>query len=232
MNILAIDTSGPVAGCCVMAGGKIAQLIEMDCGLTHSETIMPAVDRALEAAGLIAREIDLFAVVAGPGSFTGVRIGVCAAKGFAHAWGKPCAPVHALEALSMNLAGFDGLVCPILDARRGQVYCAAFDVKSGRPVRVLDDDACALEEFIASVPARGRLAFVGDGVPVNAEKIKSILGDRAFLPPANLLSLRADAVAVLAAEKRDEWVEARALTPVYLRKPQAERERMARLAHA
>jgi tRNA threonylcarbamoyladenosine biosynthesis protein TsaB len=215
-----------------MANGKIAQLIEMDSGLTHSETIMPAIDRALTAAGLAPREIDLFAVVAGPGSFTGVRIGVCAAKGFAHAWNKPCAPIHALEALSLNLAGFDGLVCPILDARRGQVYAAAFDVKSGVPVRVRGDDAVAIEDFIGALPPRARLAFVGDGVPVNAEKIKSMLEDRAFFPPANLLSLRADAVAVLAAQREGDWVEARALTPVYLRKPQAERERMARLSHA
>ncbi len=215
-----------------MTNGKIAQLIEMDNGLTHSETIMPAIDRALEAAGVCAREIDLFAVVAGPGSFTGVRIGVCAAKGFAHAWGKPCAPIHALEALSLNLAGFDGLVCPILDARRGQVYCAAFDVKTGVPVRALDDDAVALEDFIGSLPPCEKYAFVGDGVPVNAEKIKVMLGARVFLPPAHLLSLRADAVAVLAAQKEDEWVAARALTPVYLRKPQAERERMEKLNHA
>lgn len=231
MNILSIDTSGPVAGCCVWMDGKIAQLIEMDSGLTHSETIMPAVDRALTAAGLAPRAVDLFAVVAGPGSFTGVRIGVCAAKGFAHAWNKPCAPIHALEALSLNLAGFGGVVCPILDARRGQVYCAAFDVSDGMPVRVLDDDACALETFIEALPPNARLAFVGDGVPINAEKIKAMLGDRAFLPPANLLSLRADAVAVLAAHRRDKWVEAGALTPVYLRKPQAERERLARLSH-
>lgn len=230
VNILSIDTSGPVAGCCVMKDGRIAQLVAMDSGLTHSETIMPAIDRALEAAGLTAREIDLYAVVAGPGSFTGVRIGVCAAKGFAHAWNKPCAPVHALEALSLNLAGFDGLVCPILDARRGQVYCAAFDVKSGMPARVLDDDALPLEAFIRALPSRERFAFVGDGASANAEKIKDMLGDRAFLPPANLLSLRADAVAVLAAHRENGWVEARALTPVYLRKPQAERERMARLS--
>ena len=152
MNILAIDTSGPVAGCCVLSDGKVVHLIEMEHGLTHSETIMTAVDQALSASGLSCRDMDLFAVAAGPGSFTGVRLGVCAAKGFAHATGKPCAPVHALEALSMNLAGFDGLVCPILDARRGQVYCAAFDVSSGMPRRTMEDDAVALEEFIARLP--------------------------------------------------------------------------------
>lgn len=232
MNILALDTSGPVAGCCVMKDGKIAHLIEMEHGLTHSETIMPAVDQALSASGMKCGDVDLFAVVAGPGSFTGVRLGVCAVKGFAHAVNKPCAPVHALEALAMNLAGFSGLVCPILDARRGQVYCAAFDASSGRPVRVLADDAVALEEFLDRLPKDKRLAFVGDGVGVNAEKITAMLGDRAFLPPVNQRSIRADAVCVLAAEKREDWVEAKSLTPVYLRKPQAERERMEKAAHA
>ena len=232
MNILAIDTSGPVAGCAVMADGKIVHLICMEHGLTHSETIMPAIDQALFASNLAPKEIDLFAVVAGPGSFTGVRIGVCAAKGFAHAWGKPCVAIHALEALAMNLSGFEGLVCPILDARRAQVYCAAFDVSGGMPVRALPDDAIPLAEFLERLPKGKRLAFLGDGVGAFAETIQSALGERAFFPPANLLSLRADAVCVLAAAKQSEWVEARALTPVYLRKPQAERERMERASDA
>ena len=229
MNILAIDTSGPVAGCCVTANGKVRHLIAMEHGLTHSQTIMTAVDQVLTGSGMTCADIDLFAVVAGPGSFTGVRIGVCAAKGFAHAANKPCVAVHALEALAMNMAGFDGVVCPILDARRGQVYCAAFDMSNGNPVRVLDDDAIALEDFIAKLPADKRLAFVGDGVGVNAAKLRAILGDRCFIPPANLTSLRADAVCLIAEQKKDEWVEAHALAPVYLRKPQAERERMEKL---
>ena len=229
MNILSIDTSGPVAGCCVMRDGRVEHLIEMEHGLTHSETGMPAVESALSASGLTCKDLDLFAVVAGPGSFTGVRLGVCAAKGFAHAAGKPCAPVHALEALAMNMAGFDGLVCPILDARRGQVYCAAFDVKDGTPKRTHADDAVALEDFLASLPTDKRLAFVGDGVAVNEQKIKNILGDRAFIPPVSLRSIRADAVCVLAEKNPDTWVPAHQLTPVYLRKPQAERERMEKL---
>lgn len=231
MKILAIDTSGPVAGCCVMSDGKSVHLIEMEHGLTHSETIMTAVDQALSASKLTCQDMDLFAVVAGPGSFTGVRLGVCAAKGFAHATGRPCAPVHALEALSMNLAGFDGLVCPILDARRGQVYCAAFDVSSGMPRRALEDDAVALEEFIARLPADRRLAFVGDGLPVHGERIRALLGERAFLPPVNLTSIRTDAVCVLAQAHPQTWVPAQELQTVYLRKPQAERERMEKLSH-
>lgn len=231
MNILSIDTSGPVAGCCVMTDGRVAHLIAMEHGNTHSETIMVAVDQALSASNLTCGDIDLFAVVAGPGSFTGVRLGVCAAKGFAHAAGKPCVAIHALEALSMNLAGFNGLVCPILDARRGQVYCAAFDVSGGRPKRVLEDDAVELDEFLRRLPGDRRLAFVGDGVPVHGAKIRAALGGQAFLPPANLTSLRTDAVCILAAEKRDEWVQAHQLQAVYLRKPQAERERMEKLQH-
>ena len=224
-TVLAIDTSGPVAGCAVLRDGKTVHLTAMNHGLTHSETIMPAVDEALELAGLSCREIDVFAAVAGPGSFTGVRIGVCAAKGLAHAVGKPCAAVHALEALAMNFYGFDGLCCPILDARRGQVYCAAFDMAGGLPVRALADEAQPLADFIARLPSDRRLAFVGDGVPVHAPASREALGERALIAPPNLRDLRADAAALLAAARPGTWVPAAALRPIYLRAPQAERER-------
>ena len=228
MNILAIDTSGPVAGCAGMRDGQIAHLIAMNQGLTHSETIMPAIDAALSAAELTCGEIDVFAAVAGPGSFTGVRIGVCAAKGLAHAAGKPCAAIDALEALAMNFYGFDGLCCPILDARRGQVYCAAFDMKNGMPERVLPGDAIALEDFLGRLPEDRRLMFAGDGVPAHGARVKAILGERAMIAPENLRDIRADAACVLAAAKQDQWVEAKLLRPIYLRAPQAERERKAR----
>ena len=231
MNILAIDTSGPVAGCAVMADGRITCTIAMNQGLTHSETIMPAVDDALTASGLTCRDIDVFAAVAGPGSFTGVRIGVCAVKGLAHGVGKPCARVHALEALSMNFYGFDGLCCPILDARRGQVYCAAYDMKDGLPAPVLSPDALPLTDFIGRLPADRRLVFVGDGVPAYGDQVKALLGERALIAPENLCSLRPDAACVLAAAHPDQWMEARRLTPIYLRAPQAERERKAGRDH-
>ncbi len=229
MNILAIDTSGPVASCAVLKDGAIVHLIAMNQGLTHSETIMPAVDAAMSAAGLRCSEIDCFAVVAGPGSFTGVRIGACAAKGLAHAWNKPCARIDALEALAMNFQGFDGLACPILDARRGQVYCAAFDMKNGLPKRAMSDDALPLADFIAKLPRNRRLVFLGDGLRVHAAAIKEQLPET-LIAPANLRDLRADAAALLAAARPGEWMEARLLTPIYLRIPQAERERNARLA--
>ena len=228
MKILAIDTSGPVASCAVMVDGRLVHAIFMNHGLTHSETMMPAVDAALEASGMAARDMDVFAAVAGPGSYTGVRIGVCAAKGFAHAVGKKCVEIHALEALAMNFPYFDGTVCTILDARRGQVYCAAFDMRSGQPMRVLEDDACALEEFLQRLPQEGRLMFAGDGVGTFADRVREALGERACIAPENLRDLHAEAVCLLAADE-SKWIEPRAMRPVYLRAPQAERERAERL---
>ncbi len=228
-SVLAIDTSGPVAGCAVLRDGKIVHQIAMNHGLTHSETIMPAVDEALSAVGLACADVNVFAAVAGPGSFTGVRIGVCAAKGLAHAAGKPCCAVHALEALAMNFYGFDGLCCTILDARRGQVYCAAFDMAGGLPARALADAAEPLSDFLARLPSDRRLAFVGDGVPVHARAVREALGDRALIAPPSLRDLRADAACVLAAARPEAWVDAASLRPIYLRAPQAERERKKRI---
>ena len=228
--VLAIDTTGPVAGCAVVTGERVLHLIAMNHGLTHSETIMPAVDEALEGAGLRCGEVDVFAAVAGPGSFTGVRIGVCAAKGLAHAVGRPCAAVHALEALAMNFYGFDGLCCPILDARRGQVYCAAFDMSKGWPERALEDAAQPLGEFLERLPRERRLVFVGDGVPVHGEAVRAALGERALIAPAHLRDLRADAAGLLAASRPETWVMPARLRPIYLRAPQAVRERERKLA--
>ncbi len=228
MNIVAIDTSGPAASCAVMKDGAVIQLTVMNHGLTHSETIMPALDQAMRAAGIGCAEVDVFAAVAGPGSFTGVRIGVCAVKGLAHAWNRPCARVDALEALAMNFYGFDGLACPILDARRGQVYCAAFDMQNGMPRRAMDDMAMDLSAFVEALPRDRRIVFLGDGLRVHAATLRDLLPE-AMIAPANLQDLHADAACVLAAAHPDEWIEARLLTPIYLRAPQAERERERRI---
>ncbi len=228
MNIVAIDTSGPAASCAVMKDGAVVQLTVMNHGLTHSETIMPALEQAMRAAGLSCAEVDVFAAVAGPGSFTGVRIGVCAVKGLAHAWDRPCARVDALEALAMNFYGFDGLACPILDARRGQVYCAAFDMRAGLPQRVMDDGAMDLRAFVEGLPKDRRIVFLGDGLRVHALALRELLPE-ALIAPANLQDLHADAACVLAAARPETWIEARLLTPVYLRAPQAERERERRI---
>jgi len=228
LNIVAIDTSGPLASCAVYKNGAIVHSILMNQGLTHSETIMPALDNCMSAANLSCADVDCFACVSGPGSFTGVRIGVCAAKGLAHAHNKLCARIDSLECLAMNFCGFEGIACTILDARRSQVYCAAFDMKNGMPVRIMEDDAMEIGAFLEKLPKDRRLVFMGDGLRVHEKRIREILPE-AVIAPAHLRELRADAACLLAADRKETWMEARLLTPIYLRIPQAERERNARL---
>ena len=228
MNILMIDTSGPACGVAIAKEGRIICEMQLTSGKTHSQRVMPMVSSALDMCEMSVSDIDLFGVVVGPGSFTGVRIGVCAAKGLAHAWNKKCARLDALEVLAMNYQGFDGIACAILDARRSQVYCAAFDMKNGLPERILPDDAMEIGAFLEKLPRDRRLVFLGDGLRVHEKRIRETL-PQALIAPANLSQLRADAACLLAAERKDTWMEARLLTPIYLRIPQAERERNARL---
>lgn len=229
MTILGIDTSGPAAGVSVWKDGKPRHSMTADVGLTHSETLMPMVDQALSAAGLSVEDVELIACVAGPGSFTGVRIGVCAAKGFALARDIPCARIDALEALAAGAYGFDGEICPILDARRGQVYCARFRFFEGAlPVRLAEDMAMKLTDFLAGLPREGRLLFTGDGVAAHGANIGRALGARALIAKPHLSLLRADAACYLAEMNPALRVPGEILEPIYLRKPQAERERAAR----
>ena len=223
MNIFALDASGPCAGVALWQDGEITHEIEARHGLTHSQTLMPMADSIFEAAGIGPGDIDLYACVAGPGSFTGVRIGVCAARGLAHGAGKKCVSLDALECLAAGAWGYPGVVAPILDARRGQVYCAAF--RGGQRVR--EDEAMALTDFVTQLPPEPIL-FVGDGVAVNRERLADMLGERAVFAPAHMRFIRAGAAAWLAAQRIEQAVEPEALLPIYLRLPQAERERNAR----
>ena len=231
MNILALDTSGPVAGCALMMDGRIVHSIAALHGRTHSESIMPMVDQVLEESGLTPKQLSCVAAVAGPGSFTGVRIGVCAAKGLAHAAGVPCARINALEALAMNFAGFAGTVAPLLDARRSQAYCAAFDVSGGAPRRLLEDGALPIEEFLRSLPREGNVMFLGDGLDAFRAAAQEALGERARFAPAHLRDLKPESACALAELRQSEWMPAARLTPIYLRAPQAERERARREAN-
>lgn len=231
MNILAVDTSGPVAGVAVLRDGEVAYEGAAVNRLTHSVNLMPMIEEALGRAGLDVSDVDLYASVTGPGSFTGVRIGVSAVKGMAHGAGKPCVGVDALEALAMGVSMNDMLLCPIQDARAGQVYGAAF-LLGTPPVRVLDNMAEKLPAFIekALAAAGGRpLCFLGDGVKTYQKAIEDILGDRAVFAPAHMRYLRPASVALLADLRKDEAVDYLTLMPVYLRAPQAERERARKL---
>ena len=147
MKLLAIDTSGPVCGVAVLEDGRILYEGAAVNKLTHSVSLMPMVEEALNKCSTDISEIELYAAVVGPGSFTGVRIGVSAVKGMAHGAGKPCVAVDALEALAWGVSLMPDLICPIQDARAGQVYGAAF--QPGRvPQRVMEDTAAKLEDYL------------------------------------------------------------------------------------
>ena len=226
MIILAVDTSGPVCGVAISRDGQIAYEGIAVNKHTHSASLLPMIDEALKRTGLAVQAVDLFAAVVGPGSFTGVRIGVSTVKGLAHGAGKPCAGVNALEALAAGIPQTDALICPIQDARAGQVYGAAF--QSGMPpVRVLADRAAKLDQYLCDVLTQAgenqKLLFVGDGVAPYQSALTEALGSRAVFPPAHLSFLRPSAVAMLAALSAP--VDYLTLMPLYLRAPQAERAR-------
>lgn len=222
-KILVVDTSGPVCGVAVMDGEQVLCEFVSRNKNTHSANLMPMVDEAFRMAGQELQDMDALVAVTGPGSFTGVRIGVATVKGLAHGAGKPCIAVDALEALSRCVREPEGTVCPIQDARAGQVYGAAF--RNGE--RLTEDAALKLEEYvnrILGITPTGPLIFIGDGAPVHREKLTALLGDRAVFPPAYLSYLRPSAAGQIALEKGNEiafWD----LKETYLRAPNAEKNK-------
>lgn len=226
MTILAMDTTGPSLSVAIAREGKIVYECFQSTGRTHSERLLPMIDAALQAEGMEAAQLDALAVTVGPGSFTGVRIGAETAKALCHALEKPCVPVNALEAIARGAGAFPGVVCPLQDARAGQVYCAAY--RGGE--RILPDGAMKLGEFLASLPEEAECLFIGDGAEANREKIAQAMGRRAVFAQASEMNLRAANAALLASERIETAVSWRELLPYYLRKPQAEREREAREA--
>ena len=221
MRILVIDTSGPVCGAAVMDGEKVYSEFTAQNKNTHSSSLMPMVQAALNAAGTGMKDLDAVAAVTGPGSFTGVRIGVATAKGLAHGAGLPCIPVDALEALSASAGEFEGVVCPIQDARAGQVYGAAF--RQGK--RLTGDAPMKLEEYLSTVEQLGsRYLFIGDGVPVHREAIEARLGDRAVFAPPYRCFLRPSAAGWIAIAK-GEQTDYLELQATYLRPPNAQKNK-------
>ena len=225
MILMCVDTSGPSAGLALVRDGELIYEATLVNKLTHSVNLMPMAEEALRSSGLGMKDIGLFAAVAGPGSFTGVRIGVAAVQGMAQGLNKLCLPVNALEALAFGLLSDEYIVCPIRDARAGQVYGAAF--RSGR--RLMEDEVLKLPDYLELIrPLGERFVFTGDGVPVSREKIMEALGERAVFAPPHLSLLKAGAAAMIAWNTRDQAVQPQELLPLYLRRPQAEREREAR----
>ena len=221
MKILAIDTSALTATAAILADGKLICEISTTTALNHSVTVMPMIDELLKKVNMDISEIDLFACSEGPGSFTGLRIGIGTIKGLAYGLGKKVVGVSTLEALAHNISFTDFAIAPIMDARRNQVYNALYKYDGEKLVEEIPPRALSVEELCEEISEK--TIFVGDGVLAYKEKIKEILGDMAlFVTPQNMLQ-RAGSVAYAA--QSISPVDAEELTAVYLRKPQAERER-------
>jgi tRNA threonylcarbamoyladenosine biosynthesis protein TsaB len=226
MIILAVDTSGPACGVAISKDGIILYEAAAVNKRTHSASLLPMISEALLRCALTVEDVGLFAAVTGPGSFTGVRIGVSTVKGMAHGAGKPCVGINALQALAAGVSDTNMLICPIQDARAGQVYGAAF-LPGMPPQRAAEDMAAKLNLYLDTVleSASGdrKLCFIGDGVLTYRDAIQSALGDRAVLLPAHHSMLRPASVAILAGFETP--VDYLTLQPYYLRAPQAERAR-------
>ena len=228
MLILAFETSAKAASTALLEDGKLLGESYQNTGLTHSQTLMVMAEDMLKAAGKTVENIGAVAVAEGPGSFTGVRIGVAAAKGFA--WGQelPCYGVSTLEAMAETLGIWQGYICPVMDARRSQVYNALFYVNQGIITRVKEDRAIALAALKADLEQiDGPIYLVGDGAVLTYKTLAPEIPNL-ILPPEHRMHQRAVGVALLAAKKIDagEPGDGNGLTPNYLRLSQAERERL------
>ena len=227
MLILAFESTAKAASTALVRDGKLVSQYSQCSGLTHSRTLLPMGEDMLKNAELSLRDVDLLAVAHGPGSFTGVRIGVSMVKGLAWASDKPCVGVSTLEAMAWHGLAAGGLVCPVMDARRSQVYNALFRIEDGRPRRLCEDRPISLEELAEELGACGESAFlVGDGAELSFRALTE-KGISCVLAPENLRMQSAWGVAMAAQDKTPGTADS--LLPVYLRLSQAERERQERL---
>ena len=223
MKIFAVDTSSAVASAAVIDGDKLLCEFTLNNGLTHSQTLMPMVKEVFEKSGLSANDIDLFAVCEGPGSFTGLRIGITTAKGLAHAVNKQIVGVNTLEAMCYNLPFCPYLISPIMDARRGEVYNGFYKFIDGKLEEICPPRAIPLSECLEEIKKMGeKTVFLGDGVPVFRNEIENSLKDLALFSPQGADMQRASSVAEAAKYKISQKYSE--LVPKYLRKSQAERE--------
>ena len=234
MTILAFETSAKAASAALFREGVLLGETYQNTGLTHSQTLLSMAESLMASCGVAAGDIDAVGVAAGPGSFTGVRIGVAAAKGIA--WGReiPCVGVSTLAAMAVGLGAWQGYVCPVMDARRSQVYNALFRVDCGKCTRIREDRAISLRDLGEDVKnLSGPIFLVGDGsVLCYNTLLETVPG--LVLPPEHRRHQRAAGVALEAARilETGERPSGAELVPNYLRLSQAERERLERMENA
>ena len=231
MRILAIETAGPTSGVALMDENRLLAEYCSDTPMAHAEELMVMVDRALREGGMVLRDLDALAVSIGPGSFTGLRVGVSTVKGLTAGNGIKVVAVPTLEALATNLVKAPGFICPMMDARKQEVYAALFSDREGGTLhRCMEDQVILprdLADRISELLGGGKnevVAFLGDGVPKYREVLQSALGKRAHFTEENLYVSRPSSVAFLGLQRlrRGEVVKTGILAPHYLRRPDAE----------
>ncbi len=228
MKILGFDSSGMVASVAIACDDILVAEYSVNYKKTHSQTLLPMFDAVVSMTELDLDSVDGIAVAAGPGSFTGLRIGMSTVKGLGLALDKPVVAVPTCHALAYNLWGSDKLICPILDARRSQVYTALYEFKDEEMITLKEQDAMDINDLIDIINDLDRdVIFVGDGIPVFKERIEEKIKNKAYFAPAHLNRQRAGSVAALGMiyMKEGKVENADDVKPVYLRKSQAERER-------
>jgi len=229
MKILAIDSSGIVASAAVVEDDNLLGEYTINHKKTHSQTLLPMIDQVVRMLELDLHTIDAIAVAAGPGYFTGLRIGSATAKGLGLALDKPLIHIPTVDGLAYNLAGSSAYVCPLMDARRSQVYTGLYRFQGYRMDAVIGQCAVGIDEIIAQINMHGQaVTFLGDGVRVSEPYISQHCKVPYTFAPAHLNKQRASAVAVLAMDdvRRGKIQTAAEHRPEYLRLSQAERERM------
>ena len=226
MKILAVDTSATSASVCVAQENKIIGEFSINTALTHSQTLIPMIEQLAEKTGVTLENIDAIAVNAGPGSFTGVRIGVAAVKGIAFSRNIPCVSVSTLESMAYNMLDNDCIVCSVMDARCSQVYNSLFRVKDGKVTRLIEDRALSLTDLKLDLQKYNeKIILVGDGAEITFNYFENSL-QNVFLASVNNRVQKASSIACVAFKKihNGETLNASELMPVYLRLPQAQRE--------
>ena len=228
MTILAVESSAKCCSTAVVEDGRIISEFYTDAGLTHSQTLMQMVDAVLSCAGLNLSSIDALAVAKGPGSFTGIRIGIAAVKGLAQSCNKECYGVSTLAAMAYGFLGEDCLVCAIMDARRAQVYTALLEIKENKVHRLSADSALPvadLKEILSDIPQKSKIFLVGDGADIYYETL--VEGNPYIvkaLQPIRYQHAFGVAMTIFSSLSNEERFSFDTLQPNYLRAPQAERE--------
>ncbi|RJQ54854.1 MAG: tRNA (adenosine(37)-N6)-threonylcarbamoyltransferase complex dimerization subunit type 1 TsaB [Nitrospiraceae bacterium] len=223
MKILAVETATIAGSVAILddADGLVGE-VRVDVKIAHAERLMPSIEWLLRSAGISINDIDAFAVSIGPGSFTGLRIGLSTVKGFSYAAGKPVVSVPTLDAFARALPFCSYVICPMLDARRDEVYAALYRWEGGACRKILPETVISPAELLRQI--NGPVVFTGDGVKIYSGLIQKIAGDRAVFAPASRMSPSASTVGEIALEKLKQGIveDPAGLAPFYIRRSEAE----------